>query len=76
MLKILNCIPRKLIVIEVKETPAYCMNIYEKIDGKPWNHHAEVFLKLKRANLVHADETDRKTSNLACKFFLTGDILY
>ena len=62
--------------VAVRKEPAYCSNIEEEPDGRPWFHDIKRFIKA-REYPVEADENDRKTlRRLSMSFFLTGDVLY
>ncbi|XP_065860901.1 uncharacterized protein [Euphorbia lathyris] len=68
---------QKLPAIEIKlhEDQAYCGNIEQKADGKPWYHDIKNYIQ-EQIYPQGATSNDKRAIRLATSFFLSGDILY
>ncbi|XP_017970500.1 PREDICTED: uncharacterized protein LOC108660728 [Theobroma cacao] len=64
------------IMINVRECPAHCSSVEEKVDEKSWYHDIVHYLKFQQYP-EQSSENDKKTiRRLAMNFFLNEDILY
>jgi ribonuclease HI len=62
--------------IHFQKTPAYCNEIEEEQDGKPWYYDILMYIKSQQYP-SHATENDKKTiRRLSTGYFLSGEVLY
>ena len=68
--------------IEVRDIPAYCMNIEEcmsvkvEADRKPWYHDIKVYMKDCEYPPGATDSEKKFIRRMACQFFLSREVLY
>ncbi|XP_017972718.1 PREDICTED: uncharacterized protein LOC18601752 [Theobroma cacao] len=62
--------------LEVREVSAHCLNIEEKVDGKPWYHDIMQYIKHQAYPENVTDNDKRTLRRLAMGFFLSGEVLY
>ena len=62
--------------------PAYymkieeCMNIEVEVDGKPWYHDINAYIKDNEYPLGATDSEKKFIRRMVCQFFLSGEVLY
>ncbi|XP_075105025.1 LOW QUALITY PROTEIN: uncharacterized protein LOC107765109 [Nicotiana tabacum] len=62
--------------IQIRDQHAYCNVVEEELNGEPWFHDVEEYIKL-GVYLTHATSDQKRTiRRLASGFFLSGGILY
>ena len=68
--------------IKVHGNPAYymnieeCMNIEVEVDGKPWYHDINAYIKDNEYPPRAIDIEKKFISHMVCQFFLSGEVLY
>ena len=68
--------------IKVHGNPAYymnieeCMNIEVEVDGKPWYHDINAYIKDNEYPPRAIDSEKKFISHMVCQFFLSGEVLY
>ncbi|KAJ9183409.1 hypothetical protein P3X46_007267 [Hevea brasiliensis] len=66
----------QLLQIKERSEPTYCFMIEEEIDGKPWYHDVQVYIK-NREYPPGANRNERRMiRRLAMGYFPSGEILY
>ena len=66
----------QLIRMSIKEEPAHCLHIEQKVDGKPWYYDVLQYVK-NRQYPNHASENDKRIlRRLAMGFLLDEEVLY
>ena len=65
-----------VIKIENRDSQAYCLNVEEEHDGKPWYHDIKQYIKYKEYPDGASTNDKRTLRRMAMDFFLNGEILY
>ncbi len=66
----------QLLQIKARSEPAYCFMIEEEIDGKPWYHDVQVYIKNREYPPVASGNERGMIKRLAMGYFASGEILY
>ncbi|XP_017974505.1 PREDICTED: uncharacterized protein LOC108661580 [Theobroma cacao] len=64
------------IMINLRECPAHCSSVEEKVDRKSWYHDIVHYLKFQQYSEQSSENDKKIIRRLAMNFFLDGDILY
>ncbi len=66
----------QVLQIQARGEPTYCFMVEKEIDGKPWYHYIQVYVKIREYPPRASRNERRMIRRLALGYFPSGEILY